>query len=86
MAGLTWKDAWIDGNRAGIAFGSREHATDYNGSGDDKADDNLVWEAYYDYKLSDGITITPALFGGRDIYDGSNDDIFGALVQTVFKF
>ncbi|ABX09189.1 iron uptake porin [Prochlorococcus marinus] len=86
MVGLNWKDAWIDGNRAGIAFGSREHATDYAGSGDDEADDNLVWEAYYDYQLTDGITITPALFGGSHVYDGSNDDIFGALVQTVFKF
>jgi len=86
MAGLMWKNAFDTGNRMGVAFGSRQAATKYETSGEDDAEDNFVWEAYYDYKVSDGITITPAIFGGSEVYDGSDDDIFGALVQTVFKF
>ena len=92
MVGLMWKDAFIDGNLLGMAFGSREHATDIHGeteSNDDDADDNFVWEAYYDFKVSDNITVTPTVFGGTDTNDGNangTDDIFGALVQTTFKF
>jgi len=93
MIGLTWKDAFIDGNRAGVAFGQRQHATDVVDGTDDPADDNFTWEAYYDFKVSDNITITPAIFGGEDVEDGAEgkgtgeyDDYFGALVQTTFKF
>ncbi|KGG12081.1 MULTISPECIES: iron uptake porin [Prochlorococcus] len=87
MAGLMWKDFMNSGNRAGLAFGSRQHATSYEGTtGEDDAEDNFVWEVYYDYKVSDGITVTPALFGGSEVYDGSDDNIIGALVQTTFKF
>jgi len=85
MAGLTWPKLW-NSNRVGLAFGQREAASSYNGTGSDAADDNLVWEAYYEYKLNDHTTITPTLFGGTSVYDGSDDDIFGGLVQTVFKF
>ena len=92
MMGFMWKDAFIDGNTAGIAIGSRQHATEVHAetaSIDDDADDNFVWEAYYDFKVSDNITVTPAIFGGEDTYNGASDgsdDIFGALVQTTFKF
>ncbi len=89
MIGLMWKDVLVDGNRAGIAFGARQYATEFNTSGTDNADDNLVWEAYYDFKVNDYMTVTPAVFGGTDTYDGDSsneDDIFGALIQTTFKF
>jgi len=89
MIGLMWKDAFIDGNRAGVAFGARQYATDIVGGADDPADDNFVWEAYYDIKVSDNITVTPAIFGGTDTYNGASDnsdDVFGGLVQTTFKF
>ncbi len=89
MVGLIWDDAFVDGNKAGFAFGSRAHATQIrseNDSNDDDADDNMVWEMYYDFKVSDNITVTPALFGGNDVQDGDQDDIFGGLVQTTFKF
>jgi hypothetical protein len=92
MLGFMWKDAFIDGNLAGIAVGSRQHATKVvasNSEVDDDADDNLVWEAYYDFKLSDNITITPAIFGGENTYNGAtndSDDIFGGLIKTTFKF
>jgi len=89
MIGLMWRDVVVDGNRAGIAFGSRQYATEFNTTGTDSADDNLVWEAYYDFKVNDYMTVTPAIFGGSDTYDGASDnsdDIFGGIVQTTFKF
>jgi len=93
MIGLTWKDAFIDGNKAGVAIGSRQHASEFqkneNNFDQEKADDNIIWEAYYDFQVSDNITVTPAIFGGSDVKDGAtngSDDIFGALVQTTFKF
>ncbi len=89
MVGLMWDDAFIDGNRVGVAFGQRAYATDVHNSTtsvDDDASGNMVWEAYYDYKVSDNITVTPAIFGGTDTETGTDDDIFGALVQTTFKF
>jgi len=86
MTGLMWNDAWMDGNRAGLAFGQRQHGTSYVGTGNDDAENNFVWEAYYDYKVTDGMTITPSLFGGTDVYDGTDDAIFGGLIQTTFKF
>jgi len=97
MIGAMWKDAFIEGNTLGLAFGSRQHATDLV-SGTDDADDNMIWELYYDFKVSDNITITPAIFGGTDTRDGKActgggagsaytcDDFFGGLVQTTFKF
>jgi len=86
MIGAMWKDAFIDGNTLGAAFGSRVHGTEYEDSTEDGAEDNSVWEIYYDYKVSDSITITPAIFGGTDTFTGTNDDVFGGVVQTTFKF
>ncbi len=86
MVGATWKDAFVDGNRAGVAFGQRQYATELKGGGDDPADDNFMWEAWYTFKVSDNITVTPAIFGGSDTSTGTDDDISGAIVQTSFKF
>jgi len=89
MVGLMWKDAFIDGNRAGFAVGQRQYATEIQGPNKENADDNYIWEAYYDFKVSDKITVTPAIFGAVNSYngdDGGSDDWFGGIVQTVFKF
>jgi len=89
MAGLVWKDALIDDNTLGVAFGAPQHATEIVGGGTpDAATDPFQWEAYYDYKVNDGITITPALFGGQNRDNGTtgDDDWFGGLIQTTFKF
>jgi len=86
MIGLGWKDAFVDGNKAGIAFGQRQHATDIEDGSSDPGDENFVWEAYYTFKVSDNITITPAIFAGEDVYDSSDDDVFGTVVVTQFKF
>jgi len=86
MMGFMWDDAFVDGNMVGIAIGKRQYATDVVDGTDDPADDNFVWEAYYDIKVSDSITVTPAIFGGKSTYEYHSDDVFGGLVQTTFKF
>ena len=66
-------------------FGSRQAATSYNGAGTDPAEDNSVWEAYYTFKVNDGVTVTPAVFGGSDV-EAEGKDVNGAVVLTEFKF
>jgi len=89
MVGLGWKDLFIDGNRAGVAFGSRQAATSFNGTPTvaEGAEDNFVWEAYYTFKVNDGVSVTPAVFGGSDV-DGatSGTDVNGAVLLTEFRF
>ena len=85
MIGLNWKDVFMDGNKAGLAFGSRQAATSYVGTGSDPAEDNTVWEAYYSFKVNDGVTITPAVFGGSDV-EAEGKDVNGAVVLTEFRF
>ncbi len=90
MLGFIWSDAFVDGNRAGIAFGAPQHATDTVGGAKDPAGEAFTWEAYYDFKVSDNITVTPVIFGSTDRQNANantdSDDIFGGLVQTTFKF
>jgi hypothetical protein len=91
MVGFVWEDAFVDGNTAGIAFGHPEHATDYvdvNFPNNDPANKAFAWEAYYDYRVNDGITITPAIFANKDRQNGNagTNDNFGGLIQTTFKF
>ena len=85
MVGLGWSDLWVDGNKAGIALGSRVSAQSIVGGGDDPADDNTVWEAYYTFKINDGVSVTPAVFGGEDTSDG-DEEISGAVLLTEFRF
>jgi hypothetical protein len=94
MIGLTWDDAFVDGNKAGLAFGQPEHVTDYvenaavSGPWNDPANKAFAWEAYYDYKVNDGVTITPAVFKYNNRTNGTTlaNDGFGGLIKTTFKF
>ena len=89
MVGLNWKDAFIDGNKLGVAFGSySSYATEMKGDSDPE-DENFAIEAFYDFKVSDNVTVTPAIFwiedaDGAASVDGSNR--LGGLVKTTFKF
>ena len=87
MVGLGWKDVFIDGNSAGVAVGSRMAATSYknNTTKEDGTEDNQVWEAYYTFKVNDGVSVTPAVFGGTDV-ETSGKDINGAVLLTEFRF
>ena len=85
MVGLNWKDLFIDGNRAGLAVGSRVSATNIVGGGSDPSEDNSVWEAYYSFKVNDGVTVTPAVFGSTDV-EAEGKDVTGAVLLTEFRF
>jgi len=88
MIGLGWTDLFIDGNRGGFAYGSRVAATTVKSGGvvtEDPAEDNKVWEAYYTFKVNDGVSVTPAIFGGSDV-EAAGSDTSGAVLLTEFKF
>ncbi len=88
MIGLGWKDLFVDGNRAGFAYGSAQAATKVKGGGSDPEEDNNRWEAYYTFKVNDGVSITPAIFGSSDTGSTSSNeyDITGGVLLTEFKF
>ena len=65
---------------AGFAIGQPGNAEGL----DDTA---LMWEAFYKYRVSDNITITPAIFyvsNNQAFTDATSN--FGGVVQTTFRF
>ena len=46
----------------------------------------FAYELYYSFKANDAIQVTPAVFGGSDRNGTAGDDIFGAVLETTFKF
>jgi hypothetical protein len=103
LVGLNWQDAFVKGNRLGFAAGQPQFVTGKKGQGKDGqkyADDgNYAFELYYDYQVTDNITVTPALFylsrpfgektGSSATYGGADAKTFstlGGLVTTTFKF
>jgi hypothetical protein len=92
--GLNWSDVFLKGNNAGMAVGQPIFATKLRG-GDTPADGNYVWEWWYQFQVTDNISVTPALFYlsrplGQltDNVAGSNSTLsqLGGLVKTSFKF
>ena len=89
MVGLSWDDVFIEGNRLGAAVGSySSYATEVKGDSDPE-DENFAFEVWYDYRVTDNVSVKPAVFYTSDAFgkataDGANK--FGALVQTTFKF
>ena len=47
--------------------------------------DNNALELWYQYQVTDAISVKPAVFWTNN-YTSDADDTFGALVQTTFKF
>ena len=103
LVGLNWQDAFMRGNRLGFAIGQPQFATALKNQGKDKtgyADDgNYAMELYYDFQVTDNITVTPAVFylsrpfgqetGSSYKTGGKGADTFstlGGLVKTTFKF
>ena len=41
------------------------------------------WEAFYDFKVNDSVTVTPAIFV---IEKDGKEEVNGALVKTTFNF
>ena len=52
---------------------------------DDETVEPFAYELYYSFKAKDSVTVTPTIFGGLE-REGDAEDVFGALLQTTFKF
>ena len=69
----------------GLAFGQPIKGSNHtDGSTTDV--DPFIWEAYYSFKPNDSIEVTPSIFGGTDAYQDKEDDVFGAVLTTTFRF
>jgi hypothetical protein len=88
--GLQWADAFAKGNSAGMAVGQPQFATSLR-NGRTPQDGNFAWEWWYKFKVSDNISVTPAIFylsrpAGQFTQPGQSNNVFGGLVQTQFRF
>jgi hypothetical protein len=93
MVGLTWDDVFIKGNSLGMALGSAGQldpgqcatATCTSSLWVDggAGDDNLAYELWYNWQVTDNIAVTPAFFY---IENTGADDTFGGMLKTTFTF
>jgi Carbohydrate-selective porin, OprB family/S-layer homology domain len=82
FAGLQWSDVFAKGNAAGFAIGAPGNAASLKD--DQKA---IMWEAFYRYKVSDAISVTPAVFYVSNNQGLKNaSDNYGGVIQTTFRF
>jgi len=82
MAGVQWSDVLAKGNAAGFAIGAPGNAASL---ADDK--NALMWETFYRYKVSDNVSITPAVFYVSNNQGLKNaSDNYGGVIQTTFRF
>jgi hypothetical protein len=80
FVGLNWQDIINPDDRIGVAFGQPQKH-------EDDTVDPFLYEVYYDYKVNDSVTITPAIFGGTSKNGaGKEVDMNGYVVNTTFKF
>ena len=88
FVGLGWPDMLRDNDYIGIGIGQPLKSTKTVGGGTagDDALSPLLWEASYSFKVNDSVTLIPAVFGGTDVQNGTDEDIFGAALTTKFKF
>ena len=82
FVGTQWSDVFAKGNAAGFAIGAPGNASSLKA--DQKA---IMWEAFYRYKVSDNISVTPAVFyvsNNQGLKQAS--DNYGGVIQTTFRF
>jgi hypothetical protein len=80
FAGLQWADVFVKGNAAGFAIGQP-------GNAETLTEDALMWEAFYRYRVSDNISITPSVFyvsNNQGLKNASSN--YGGVIQTTFRF
>ena len=75
FVGLTWDE--VGPGSLGVALG---HSTTIEGS-----DEEYMYEAYYEYPVNDGMTITPLVFMKETSAEGIDDEK-GLMVKTSFSF
>jgi hypothetical protein len=84
-----WNDAFAKGNAAGFALGQGAMATALrNGTPNDS---NYAFEWFYRFRVSNNITVTPAIFylsnpNGQQATGNNAFNNTGFLVQTQFRF
>ena len=85
--GLQWDNAFAKGNALGFALAMPQQGDNSVGA---KTEDTFAYELFYRFKVSDNITVTPAIFyiqnGNGATTSANEQDVFGAVVQTTFKF
>ena len=79
FVGLNWQDMFQADDKIGLAFGQPT-------TNESESVDPFAYEIYYSFNPNDSVTVTPAVFGGTDRNGTSGADIFGAVVETTFKF
>ena len=79
FAGLNWQDMFQADDKIGLAFGQPT-------TNESESVDPFAYELYYAFKANDSVTITPAVFGGTDRSGTAGADVFGAVLETTFKF
>ncbi|MFQ6539841.1 MULTISPECIES: iron uptake porin [Aphanothece] len=97
MVGLTWADMFIQGSTLGMALGSVGQLDPGKCAGNPitatcsgslwvdgaAGDDNLAYELWYNWQVTDNIAVTPAFFY---IANTGADDSFGGMLKTTFTF
>ena len=89
-AGLEWSDVLMAGNNAGMAVGQPVFATNLR-RGDTPADGQFIWEWWYQFQVTDNISVAPALFYlsrpmGELTPADSRLQQLGGLIKTTFVF
>jgi hypothetical protein len=92
---LQWKDAFRNGNSLGMAVGQPTFVTSTR-NGTTPFDGNYAWEWWYNFKVSDNISVAPILFylsnpsslgaGGVQPAGQTNPNVFGGLMTARFRF
>ena len=82
---LNWSDIFQADDTIGVSFGQPIKGTEHT-DGTTKDVDPFIWELYYSFKPNDSIEVIPGVFGGSDVDTATNQDLFGAVLTTVFKF
>lgn len=79
-AGLQWSDVFAKGNSAGAAVGQP-------GNAQGLSKDATMWEVFYKYRVSDNVSVTPAVFyvSNNQAFSGASSNI-GGVIQTKFTF
>ena len=86
FAGMMWNDMFLPEDKIGLAMGQPMKSTKASEGTAWSEVDPFLWELYYSFRPNDSIEITPAIFGGSDVYENTDEDLFGGVLTTTYKF
>ncbi|MGA1602957.1 MAG: iron uptake porin [Prochlorothrix sp.] len=88
--GFVFPDAFLEGNEAGLAFGLPPYVYDSDNGASRDSETPFLVDMYYSWKVSDNISITPAvvlIFNGEGGSADGNDDFEAvSALKTRFTF